>query len=170
MDIKWDAPLKEGQVSNPILEYYNKGLDKEFLSRFSEDDFNSVLNAKAKHQLKTWGGSDSTAEPHWIGCKKGTPLHTDPRYPRYSWQLILKVDNFCIRGKDKEETKLEAGMLFLLDTHSPHQLWALSKDATYYFACSMDSKEYIPMEIAYLKLHSYVQDNEILNDTNRIQI
>jgi len=168
MNVKWDAPLKDGQLSNPIVEVHKIPEKHIDLSIFNEEEFNQVLNAKASHQLKTWGGVESTSEPHWIGVKKATPLHTDPRYPRYSWQLILKVDNFVLRGKDKVETQLEAGTMFLLDTHSPHQLHAKSKEAKYYFACSMDSKTPISYPIALKKLTTYIKENTILNDVNRI--
>ena len=165
MDIKWDAELKEGQRANPILECVN--INHKF-DVFNAEIFDSVLNGKARQQLKTWGGSDSTSEPHWIGVTHGTPLHTDPRYPRYSWQLMIWVDNFVLRGKDKEETPLEMGTLFLLDTHSPHQLLAKDKKAKYYLACSMDSKERIPMSEAMTKLLAYADSNELLNNTQRI--
>ena len=165
MDIKWDSELKDWQASNPILEVVNLKLS---FNVFDAGTFDSVLNGKARQQLKTWGGTESTAEPHWIGVTHGTPLHTDPRYPRYSWQLMVWVDNFILRGKDKVETPLSMGTLFLLDTHSPHQLLAKDKMARYYLACSMDSKERIPMSEAISKLTAYANSNELLNNTNRI--
>ena len=165
MNVKWDIELKEWQNSNPVL-YIEKNI-LDFKYEFSEDEFNAVLDKKG-HQLKTWGDADSTSEPHWIGVKKQTPLHTDPRYPRYTWHLILKVDNFSLRGLDKEEVKLEDNMLILLDTHSPHQLLSHSKDALYYFAASMDSKEIISKSKAREKLINYVKNNPILGHTKRI--
>jgi len=165
MDIKWDSELKDWQVENPILEITNIKLNCDV---FNAETFDSILNGKAKQQLKTWGGSESTAEPHWIGVTHGTPLHTDPRYPRYSWQLLVFVDNFILRGKNKEETPLQAGTLFLLDTHSPHQLLAKDNVARYYLACSMDSKERIPMSDAMIKLLDYAQNNELHNNIERI--
>lgn len=168
MNVKWETPLKKNQLSNPIIEKHQIPLKLIDLSIFNEEDFNSVLNAKAQHQLKTWGGAENTSKPHWIGVKKSTPLHTDPRYPRYSWQLIIKVDNFVLRGHDKIETELKEGTIFLLDTHSPHQLYAKSKDAKYYLACSMDSKEKVSYAIALRELCTYAKQNLILNNVNRI--
>jgi hypothetical protein len=165
MDIKWDYQLKETQVSNPILEKINLGLKFEV---FDQEAFDSILNGKAKQQLKTWGNAESTSDPHWIGVTNGTPLHTDPRYPRYSWQLLVWVDNFTLRGLDKEETELKMGTLVLLDTHSPHQLYPKSKDAKYYLACSMDSKIRTPMSEAITLLSEYANTNKLLNNTNRI--
>ena len=165
MNVKWDIKLKDWQKENPILYTEKNVLD--FKYNFIESDFDEVLFGKGQ-QLKTWGGVESTSEPHWIGVKKGTPLHTDPRYPRYSWQLVLKVDNFGLRGINKEEVKLENGMLFLLDTHSPHQLFSYDKSAMIYFACSMDSKVLTSKTIAKEKLLNYAKNNSILNDTDRI--
>jgi hypothetical protein len=165
MDVKWDIELKDWQTENPILECVN--INRKF-DVFDADTFDSVLNGKAKQQLKTWGGAESTSEPHWIGVTHGTPLHTDPRYPRYSWQLMIWVDDFVLRGLNKVETPLEMGTLFLLDTHSPHQLWAKSKNARYYLACSMDSKEKIPMGEAITKLTNFADNNPLLNNTKRI--
>ena len=165
MNVKWDIKLKEWQNSNPVLYCKKNVLNFDFA--FSEEDFNTVLDKKG-HQLKTWGEAESTSEPHWIGVKKQTPLHTDPRYPRYTWHLILKVDNFSIRGIDKVELQLENNMLILLDTHSPHQLLSTSKEALYYFAASIDSKEIMPKTKAREKLIEYVKNNPILGHTNRI--
>ena len=81
---------------------------------------------------------------------------------------IRKVDNFGLRGINKEEVKLENGMLFLLDTHSPHQLFSYDKSAMIYFACSMDSKVLTSKTIAKEKLLNYAKNNSILNDTDRI--
>lgn len=165
MNVKWDYELKEWQNSNPVL-YIEKNV-LSYSYEFNEDEFNAVLDKKG-HQLKTWGNADSTSEPHWIGVKKQTPLHTDPRYPRYTWHLILRVDNFALRGIDKEEVVLEDNMLILLDTHSPHQLLSLSKDALYYFAVSIDSKEIMSKSKAKEKLIEYAESNTILSHTGRI--
>jgi len=165
MNVKWDVKLKDWQNSNPVLYYETNAYPNKF--DFNEADFNSVLDGKG-HQLKTWGGAESTGDPHWIGVRKATPLHTDPRYPRYSWQLVLKVDNFGLRGVDKDELHLEDNMLVLLDTHSPHQLFSRSKDAMYYLACSMDSKTLIGKRRAKEMLINFVDNHSLVDDTKRI--
>ena len=166
MDVKWDYKLKEGQNANPVLHVEKNVLDYKYA--FDEDAFNEVLSGKG-HQLKTWGNAESTSEPHWIGVKKQTPLHTDPRYPRYTWHLILKVDNFALRGLNKEEVLLEDNMLILLDTHSPHQLLSKSNDSMYYFACSIDSKTLIGKSKAKEKILNYIENNDILGNVERIR-
>jgi hypothetical protein len=165
MNVKWDIQLTSLQRTNPVLYYEKNAFDLNY--NFNAEKFNEVLEGN-KHQLKTWGGAESTSKPHWIGVKKATPLHTDPRYPRYTWHYILKVDNFGLRGVDKVDTKLENNMLILLDTHSPHQLFSYSKEALYYFACSIDSKKIMGKSRAKEKLHQYVLNNDILNSVKRI--
>lgn len=165
MNVKWDYQLKDGQFANPVL-HVQKNIEGVKFS-FNEDELLKVLMGKG-HQLKTWGGAQSTSEPHWIGVKKQTPLHTDPRYPRYTWHLIVKVDNFALRGINKEEIKLENNMLILLDTHSPHQLYALDKTANYYLAVSMDSKTIMPKEVVLPKLIDYVNNTSLAENTERI--
>ena len=55
-------------------------------------------------------------------------MHTDPPYPRYSHHLKIRVDlGLFVRGLDKVELKLERGLIYALDTHSPHQVFNKSK-------------------------------------------
>ena len=135
--------------------------------QFDEAKVREVLTSKG-HQLKTWGGSQTTRDPHWIGVTKQTPLHTDPRYPRFSWQLILKVDNFVLRGVDLVETPLKDNTLVLLDTHSPHQLFAKDKSATYYVAVSIDSIVVLPVEEVISNLVHYANTQPINLNPTRI--
>jgi hypothetical protein len=165
MNVKWDIQLKDWQLGNPVMEVHRNidGVNFEF----DEAKVREVLVAKG-HQLKTWGGSDSTSEPHWIGVTKQTPLHTDPRYPRYTWHLIVKVDNFVLRGVNLEEVPLEDNMIILLDTHSPHQLFAKDKNAVYYVAVSIDSKTILPFDEVKQKLIDYANSTPININTERI--
>ena len=165
MNVKWDIVLKDWQNSNPILELHK--LDEKINFTWDEKKAREVLTSKG-HQLKTWGGAEKTSDPHWIGVTKQTPLHTDPKYPRYTWHLILKVDNFSLRGIDKKETILSENIFILLDTHSPHQLFALDKNSTYYFAASMDSKEILLFSDVKNKLIQFAETNEINNNIKRI--
>jgi hypothetical protein len=165
MKVDWDITLRNDQRANPVILVQKNVKGFEFT--FDESKILKALTGKG-HQLKTWGNAESTSEPHWIAVKKATPLHTDPRYPRYTWHLILYVDNFGLRGINKVETKLEAGDLILLDTHSPHQLFAYDKSATYYVACSIDSKYIMGKSEALNKILKYVNNTPIENNTERI--
>jgi len=165
MDVKWDYKIDEGYHYNPILNV-EENVYSDFL--FSEDDLLSVLTNKGS-QLKTWGCSSSTSDPHWIGVKKSTPLHVDPKYPRYTYHLILKVDDFALRGINKEELILKEGMFIELDTHSPHQLISKKRGATYYLAASIDSSFRLDLNNAKKKLVNFVKSNpDIRTNTKRI--
>lgn len=165
MNLKWDYVLKNGQLSNPIL--YVESTVKDINFTFNEEEIKTVMNGKG-HQLKTWGGSPSTSAPHWIGVRKQTPLHTDPRYPRYTHHLVVYVDNFCLRGLDKEETPVFKNQYIVIDTHSPHQLLALGKNEGYYIAASMDSYEVLDREKTINALRNFINNSTITNNTERI--
>lgn len=151
--------------TNPVLHVEKSVKGVHFT--WDEAKVRSVLTGKG-HQLKTWGPANETAKPHWIGVTKQTPLHVDPRYPRYTWHLLLWVDNFVLRGVDKTEVQLEDGMMILLDTHSPHQLLAKDKDAVYYIAASIDSKTIIPIEQAKALLIPFINNTDIGQYADRI--
>lgn len=164
MNVKWDIELKPWQYANPVIEVIPV---TGVTFQFDEYKLLSVLTAKG-HQLKTWGGAQSTSEPHFIGVKKQTPIHTDPRYPRWSWQLILKVDAFSLRGINKQETELKDNLLILLDTHSPHQLFALTPKAKYYLAVSIDSKERLLASEVKDRLIEFANTHDVIFNTDRI--
>lgn len=64
---------------------------------------------------------------HWLLTRAGTPLHRDPAYARYSHQLVLRNDGNRLRGlprydePDRWHPPLRPGVMYALDTHSPHQ-------------------------------------------------
>lgn len=156
MKIEWEAPLKKGQVANPVLVKRTVALP-EGIHMPTIDELQQVFTS-GNHSLKTWGrtsGETNGIEPHWIGVCKETVLHTDPKYPRFSHQLVLRVDSFVLRGWNKVETELASGVYFVLDTHSPHQLFAKKDDATWYVAVSMDSKSILRTDEALGKLQAY---------------
>ena len=111
MDIKWDTPLRDGQKDHPVVYSELVDLPKDV---FFPDDLSLKLIFKTDgYKLQTWGRSkDSdgktilTNDPHWIAVRKSTPLHFDPKYPRYSHHLKIRVDDgIYVRGKAKKELK-----------------------------------------------------------------
>ena len=64
---------------------------------------------------------------HWLLTRAGTALHHDPAYARYSHQLVLRNDGNRLRGlprydsPDRWHPPLVPGVMYALDTHSPHQ-------------------------------------------------
>lgn len=149
MDVNWDIKLKNDQRSNPAVFHTKIELPRE-IPIPTEIQLRKVFEvtefSKAK-RLKTWGRSiDSNGDtiliddPHWIAVRNGTPLHIDPKYPRYSHQLKIRVDHGTfVRGVDKEELMLERGVFYILDTHSPHQVFLKHKQDAWNISISIDS-------------------------------
>ena len=145
MDIKWDTPLRDGQKDHPVVYSTFVDLPKDV---FFPDNLSLKLIFKTDgYKLQTWGRSkDSdgktilTNDPHWIAVRKSTPLHFDPKYPRYSHHLKVRVDDgIYVRGKAKKELKLERGTFYILDAHSPHQVFQKKDTAVWNVAVSIDS-------------------------------
>jgi len=144
-DVKWDAPLKEGQRDNPVV--YSAKIDMPSSVKIPTNDELEVIFKTKGYRLQTWGRSKDakgkevkTNDPHWIGVRKGTPLHTDFAYPRYSHHLKVRVDDgIVVRGINKDELLLERGVFYILDTHSPHQVLHKNNDAIWNVAVSIDS-------------------------------
>lgn len=141
MDWKWDRELRPGMAVNPVVFAKKVELPANFI--FPKDAELAEIFTTGKPQLKTWGrGATLINDPHWIGVRGGTPLHIDPRYPRYTHQLKVRVDPgiFC-RGIDLTEQKLERGLFYILDAHSPHQILSKNDKLAYNISISIDSKE-----------------------------
>lgn len=139
--VKWDMVLGKDQLPNPVVR--SKVIDlPDTIGRYPE--MLETMFPSNNHSLKTWGRTPGVTEmdPHWIGVRKPTPLHTDKAYPRWTHQIMVNVDaGFVLRGLNKVELPLQRGTYFVLDTHSPHQLWAESKVPQWYLALSVDTKQ-----------------------------
>jgi len=166
MDITWNYKLKDNQRPNPVV--YFKKIDipnsisyptnKELAKIFKTDSFS----------LQTWGRAKDnegktilTNNPHWIAVRGSTPLHIDPKYPRYSHHLKIRVDkNISVRGLNKQELKLERGIFYILDTHSPHQVQA--NKGSYNVAVSIDSKMVLPISKTISKCFDFALTHNIM--------
>ena len=77
-------------------------------------------------------------------------MHTDPKYPRFSWHLILHNGGFRICGlSDELMPPLVPGVVYLIDTHSPHEVTRdhrLPKISNYKLQLAIDSD--VPMPAA----------------------
>ena len=155
MNVRWDYSLSKDQVANPIV------LSRLVTMPNSVGLFPAMLSSmfpSANHSLKTWGRVEGLRkhDPHWIGVRKATPLHTDPRYPRYSHQIMVNVDaGFALRGLDKVELRLQRGTFFIIDTHSPHQLHASAGKPEWYLALSWDADEPQDYDVVIASLLAY---------------
>lgn len=150
MDVSWDYKLEDWQNSNPVVFSTQVVLPDGFIfptelmlmKVFKTDRFK-----KGSGRLKAWGRSKDSKgavihenSPHWIAVRNGTPLHLDPPYPRYSHHLKVRVDEgIFVRGLDKVELKLATGIFYILDTHSPHQVFNKSPVDGWNVAISIDS-------------------------------
>lgn len=145
MDVAWSDALKPGQVTNPAI--YTELVD------LPDDLFVPTAAHLAKrfptkgHKLQTWeraqrdGKTVLINDPHWLAVRGSTPLHTDPKYPRYSHQLKIRVDaGVVVRGIDKAETALVRGLYYVLDTHSPHQVYCKQASDAWNITISIDHK------------------------------
>ena len=160
-----ECRAKPGQLTNPVIEHALVPLPADVLTP-SVEDLRQVFPG-AKQSLKTWGrtpGVLNGVEPHWIGVHKQTPLHVDPMYPRYTHHLLLRVDDFALRGVDKVGCPLIRGSYVVVDTHSPHQLFARTKSAVWYLAVSMDSPVKLPRTEVLPALIRYAKTAPLLTD------
>lgn len=164
MNVKWTDPLKEGQRTNPVVYTEYVDLPADFI--FPTDEMlNQIFTGKGA-QLKTWGRTPGVKErdPHFIGVKGSTPLHVDPAYPRYTHHLKIRVDEgIHCWGYDKSPLTLTRGLFYILDTHSPHQVYSNGVKTGWNISISLDSKtqldpaETIQQLIEYGKVRSFLE-------------
>lgn len=154
VDIKPGYSLKPDQRADPVVWYYSGDYrDRGQLATIPRGAILVMLAARMgdgrSKRLTTWGRSvDDPDGPHWIGVRSGTTLHTDPRYPRYTHQLVVFNQGWNIAGLDMRPSSVGLGVgdLFCCDTHSPHILLRdgrhrPAREDIYYLAVSMDSAE-----------------------------
>lgn len=165
MDLTWDYELKGGQRANPVVYTEFINLDKEKVFYPKENNIFKVFKTDG-FKLQTWGRTPNKLEndPHYIGVRKTTPLHIDPRYPRYSHHLKLRVDlGIGCRGLDKTELMFKRGTFYILDTHSPHQVFIHPQykkfDPQWNIAVSIDSHKMLYPEAAMQDCINYALEN-----------
>ena len=152
MDLSWEYKLNGDQRSNPVV--YVKQVEEKYVSKLPFPNEQQMLKVfqvtkfkRHTSRLTTWGreldGSNNPVlkdSPHWIAVRNGTPIHYDPRYPRYSHHLKVRCDEgVFVRGMNKVETELKRGTFYVLDAHSPHQILNKSFFDTWNVAVSIDS-------------------------------
>lgn len=147
MNVPWSIELKEGQRPDPVVFSTYVALPEGFI--YPTDEMLSTIFTTGSTQIRTWGRTPKTKamDPHWIGLRGGTGLHTDPAYPRYSHHLKIRVDEgFSVQGLSKQPFPLTRGLFYILDAHSPHQVLCKGPDKLgFNIAISMDAK--FPLEV-----------------------
>lgn len=168
MDVKWETPLKEWQRSNPVVYAARLDLDALGVAMPTEEDLLKMFPTKS-YRLQTWNrskdGNGKTIlvdDPHWLAVRRGTPLHTDPKYPRYSYQLKVRVDSgIFVRGHDKEEMQLHRGTFYVLDTHSPHQVFHKDAEGAWNVTASIDHTDLLEFKPMMMRLIQYAKKTHI---------
>lgn len=115
-----DAELRQGQNAFPVL-WVTTTTARPDPARYSDEALARFLPPGHGRALRSFGHDANTA--HWLLTRGGTPLHIDPAYARYSHQLVLRNDGNRLRGLprfDQLHPPLIPGVMYLLDTHSPH--------------------------------------------------
>jgi len=111
-------------------------------------------------RLQTWARDPNDPNgPHWIGVRHGIGMHTDPRFPRFTHQLIVFNDGWGVTGFNRQLGEpLAVGTLYCVDTHSPHQVIPDPRlgRGLYYLAASMDAKTMLNPEVAGDRLLAFV--------------
>lgn len=166
-DVSWNKPLLPDQRPNPVVYFTEVDLPKTVLIP-TDEQLEKIFITKG-YRLQTWGrtktkdGKDvKTNDPHWIGVRNGTPLHTDRAYPRYSHHLKVRVDDgIFVRGKNKVELELKRGVFYILDTHSPHQVLHKNKGAVWNVAVSIDSHTILDPAECISRSIIYAMSNDI---------
>lgn len=154
--------LQAGQVSRPVL-WRVEGV----ASKVPAAPVDRLLEVMGAKRLGTWGHGGAqrgaptrgpatpSLEPHWIGVRGGLGLHTDPRYARYSFQLVVRNDGWNVQGLEFDHGEpFRPGDLYCLDTHSPH---CLVKDdrigaGPWFVALVVDARSILQLDEAWRQL------------------
>jgi hypothetical protein len=123
-----DYELKADQLDDPILWIVT--ISESARSLIDEIDLSDAameryLGGGGSMKLKSFGHDSDGI--HFLLTRKGTAVHTDPAYARYSHQLVLRNDGNRLRGLPRLDhgpdhyPMLVPGTMYCLDTHSPHQ-------------------------------------------------
>ncbi len=161
MDFKKNHEFTDIMSINPVVDHKFLDLPDAFLNP-TDEDMDRVMKGR---NIRTWGrkkGNHGVLDPHWIclGFKKRrvAPLHTDPLYPRYSHHFKIRVDDGIEcgglpedypqfpKGEKRKTLNMKRGLWYILDTHSPHQVYTTNETAVWNLAISIDAHEPIEMQ------------------------
>lgn len=127
--------LASHQRGNPIL-------DVKFLTipgvEIADEQLEMIFGKK-RRGLKTWNGKGK--DLHWLACRNGIPLHTDPGFNRYAYQMVVRNDGWALGGLENEASEIPPGAVYILDTHSPHELVrSVTCEGRWFAAVGFDSQ------------------------------
>jgi hypothetical protein len=119
-----DYELAPGEFAHPVLWLVQTGVTAQV--DVSDEVMDRYLGPGDGGAIKSFGHDEQTGV-HFLLTRKGTAVHTDRAYLRYTHQFVLRNDGNRVRGLPKYDSErswhapMEAGTLYCLDTHSPHQ-------------------------------------------------
>ena len=164
MNWKETDKLRADQAANPLR--WVAPLDGFVAPVFTMPMLQQIFKdgGSKSRRLRSWG-KVTQFSPHFLATRSGTNMHTDPKYPRFSWHLILYNGGFRIRGvSDTEQPVLNPGVMYLLDTHSPHEVIRderLPQESNYKVQIAIDSHEPTPREVAIEQIMEYIAGRDI---------
>ena len=160
MDFKKNHEFLKKMSINPVVMSNYLDLPNSFINP-SNEEIDSVMK---NSNIKTWGRTKGVLEldPHWICLsfkkRRKAPLHIDPLYPRYSHHFKIRVDDGIVCGglpedypqfpknESRKVLNMKRGLFYILDTHSPHQVYTTNNTAIYNLAISIDSHKILDMQ------------------------
>jgi hypothetical protein len=122
-----DYILQDGERTDPVLWIETVPQDDLAMLRLtdvSDAVMHRYIGPGKGRKIKSFG-HDAEGR-HFLLTRAGTPVHNDKTYTRYSHQLVIRNDGNRLRGlprfdKPLAHPKLVPGVMYCLDTHSPHQ-------------------------------------------------
>lgn len=125
-----DYQLEGDQRENPVVWTAHAPQDALGLIRLldlTDDAMQRYLGRGKSMKLKSFGHDAHGV--HFLLTRAGTTVHRDQAFTRYSHQLILRNDGNRLRGLPRYDPDdpadwhepLRPGVMYALDTHSPHQ-------------------------------------------------
>lgn len=126
MELSWD------QMPDPVIWVEKAPAEAfEHISAIdtSDEAMEAYLGKGSGMKLKSFGHDTTGTGVHFLLTRKGTTVHTDKAYTRYSHQLVLRNDGNRLRGLPRYDSEnpedwhlpITPGVMYCLDTHSPHQ-------------------------------------------------
>jgi hypothetical protein len=120
---KTDTPLRDSWNAIPVL--WSVTTTATQMPDCSDPVIEKYLGPGNARTIKSFGHDGDGV--HFLLTRAGTPLHNDSAYARYTHQVVIRNDGNRIRGLPAYDTEdmwhppMLPGVMYALDTHSPHQ-------------------------------------------------
>lgn len=124
-EVRSGTALREGWNPVPVLWSVTTSAGGQQMPDCSNSVMERYLGATNDMKIKSFGHDGDGV--HFLLTRAGTTLHYDATFARYSHQLVIRNDGNRLRGlpaydtEDQWHPPLLPGVMYALDTHSPHQ-------------------------------------------------